>query len=534
MAKANPFNVIAQNVETDTIEVIGSVLREEHGAHGLNFIDQNSSDANEYDADQIQLDISRDEITGELSFGYKGQDGEVVIEKTSGNRSEITLALSRFALARLGIPPNEQTSRADFLELLKYGGDKPNIEQDPSEWIVGNSLIAELCRKYPQYGNMVRYLCNERGIFMKVGSYPSQRAYWNSSLNGGLPAYKKSDPVHEGTFMLHDLFHFIPTDPLIGADPLTEGHKGVYVAHRLLSEACTLVLADMVAVSDAGLGAKGYDISKRKIYPVYQSILDNTGKAPDVDKLLAANAYFCFTGDPQGFSLLGASTEATDEYKLKYESIFRDDFMWNLNNYESMEKEARSNPRLLEYYQWLSEHTKLPLLGDEYSQVNNNDGTGIDITKMLSFFRADFRSALGYQQPIDDMQRTRLGLTKYLAGQRLVFARFGNDADPTAHMNVFDQAFSKIAKASSMDELGELAAAANGMIESYLANLETLGLMLPHEVVQYRFAVPLYPVTFVNYERSKEMQARQLDESIRDFLSVNRGQLGRLLEAAAA
>jgi hypothetical protein len=531
MGQARPLYVASEGLDDISHNRLELTLKEEHGAHGLKFL--GALALNEVEIPQADLEINS--YGEKVVFTYRDNAGEPVIESVdSASPRAMDRALSNFALKRLGLTLENQTSRNDYLDLSEYMGVRPILEGDPSKWITSNPFVSDLCRRYPQYGNMVRFLCNERGLFLKVGNHANQRAYWNSTLNGGLPAFKKADPVHEGTFMLHDLFHFIPTDPLLGEIQPGEEHKAGYIAHRLLSEASTLVLADMVAVADARLKEQGYDVSKRKIFPVYESIVNaNGGKKPGADKLLAANAYFCFTGDTQGFEAMGASRETLIEYRAKYEAIFRDDFLWNLQNYEAMTAELEDNPLMQEYYNWIATNTALPTLDAHTASVTTPEG-GIDIPKMLSVFRADFTKALNYSQPIDDAKRLQLAYQKYLAGQRVVFARFGRQIDTEGFIESFDSSYSSLSLASTPSELSMHGQEANMAVDNYLTRLADEDVLLPHEEALYRFSAPLYPIKFVNYEKRKDQPATKLVEDMQSFIHMNKAHLTRLLEAAQA
>lgn len=523
MAKALIFNVMMDTQDTNLHESTASILREQHGVHGLRLIGRSAMTGVD---ETINLTVSS--VGEDVLFKYE-QGVAAIEEKTSKEKRSIERTLSRFALRKLGLPLEQQSSRQDYESLGEYTGERPQIEADPSKWIIENPLVSELSRRFPEYGNMVRFLCNERGLFLKVGNFPNQRAYWNSTLNGGLPIFKKADAIHEGTFMLHDLFHFVPVDPLLGSTEGDSSTKTAYIAHRMLSEACTLVLADMVAVADARLDEKGYDTNKRKIFPVYESIRDAQGGRPDTGKLLAANAYFCFTGDTAGFKALGASDDALKDYQDKYETIFRDDFLWNLQNFEAMTEEYRTNPRMEEYYRWIKANTSLPTLDDYSTNVVTLAGE-VDVPTMLSLFRADFTKALHYQKPIDDVGRIKLSYQKYFAGQRVIFARFGGDIPSETIRGAFDRDFVMLGNATSAEDVQAYASRINRCTDHYIDALLEKDSLLPHEAATYKFAAPLYPVKFVNYERHKDANSAQLVENMKNFMHTNDAHLRRLLE----
>lgn len=532
MAKAIPVEVSIITPDSQVVSHVSEVLRREHGAHGLRLVDVEQERLARPDFEP-RVSIIEAPIN-EITFTYRDESGEFVSDHATNDEEKINKALSKFALASFRLPVDRQSSREDAAAIEVYMGERPQLEEDPSVWIANNPLITELSRKYPQYGNLIRFLSNERGLFLKVGNYPIERAYWNSTTNGGLPIVKKLDPIYEGTFMLHDMFHFVPVDPLLGSAETTHEDRSVYVTHRLLSEASTLVLADMFAVSDAGLKEKGYDTDKRKIFPVFESIVaHNKGALPSVDILLAANAHFCFTGDATGFRILGASEESIKEFDIKYESIFRDDFLWNLSNFNAMEEEKKRNPAMNEYYAWLGSHTKVPTLPGYTERVY--DEHGVDIARMLSYFRADFNSALNYNQPIKEAERIRASYIKYLSGQRIIFSRYAHISDVESYRAAFDISFDTLTGAESQDthSTRSAARAANSLVDQFIARLEKERLLLPHEALMNRMAVPLYPVMFVNYER-KVVGDATLAQQMQEFTELNNKQLDRLLEAVSA
>lgn len=514
MAKAKPLHVTLSPECSTLAEPITTLLREHHGAHGLRL------HAGDDYTEQPDLAIQRTEESDYVALIYGG-------EPHITRCDDIERAISSFALSGLALSLGDQTSRTDTNLFLPFMGHRPNVAADPSEWLFENELMKDLTRKFPDYGNLIRFVCNERGLFMKAGNIPAQRAHWNSTLNGGLPAFKKSDPIHEGTFLLHDIFHFVPVDPLLGEIPPDDQQIATYLAHRQLSEASTLVLADMVAVSHADLENRGYDVARRKIYPIYKSILEsNGGEHPDIERLLAANAYFSLTADATGFRNLGASVEAIEFYQSKYERIFKDDFSWNLHNIMAMVQERRDNPLFEEYYGWVRKNLDAPSL-DEYSEHMSAADGATDIARMVSEFRAGFIISAAYPEALSEDKRRRKAYAKYLAGQRVVFARFGQAADPSESIDSFDAAFNEMQSATDDAVVVEAGNSAIRIAEEYIDRLAQLNLLLPHEVATYKFSVPLYPILFINYELPNNAD---LLTSIRHFSAVNARQLQRLLE----
>ncbi len=526
MPIANSREIISEPVGSPAERVFADILQEQHGIFRVNFMPTSNVDHDNSTNAPLMRIVQNSTDPSLYSVSPISDEVMEPMEVRLDDAEGLARAASYIAVRGLGLSLSDQTSRTDEEVLKSYVGETPRLDIDPTNWISRNPFIFDLTRLDPKYGNVLRYLCNERGLFLKAGNYPSQRAYWNSTLNGGLPVFKKADPIHEGTFMLHDLYHFVPTDPLLGNKANDAYSVSLYLAHRLMSEATTLVLADMVAIADSKIEAKGYDLDKRKIFPVYRSIAESSGK-PDTDKLLAANTYFCFTGDAIGFRMLNASEDSILDYEQKYSGVFRDDFMWNFQNIQHMVQERSSNPLFEDYYEWLEACTNLPTL-DQYTDLC--DESGIEIADMLSSFRADYMQAQTYNGAIDDAKRHGMAARKYFAGQRVIFARYGDIVNPCEYLTRFDECYSQIDTATSVEEHKALDEEMKEIVSRYVDVISARGVLLPHEILDNKFATPLYPVRFISYEKTSTRTKEQLSAAMNSFVRTNQRQLGRMLE----
>lgn len=72
-------------------------------------------------------------------------------------------------------------------------------------------------------------------------------AQWASrpACLSGLPYTPKKDAVHEITYLAHDVGHFTVPD-LIFTGKASPNARRTYIAWRLMSEAVTMTMADMV------------------------------------------------------------------------------------------------------------------------------------------------------------------------------------------------------------------------------------------------------------------------------------------------
>lgn len=182
-----------------------------------------------------------------------------------------------------------------------------------------------------------------QGLFFRSASNRREKNYWSPGLNGGIPLTPKRDDIHEITFMFHDLMHFVMPDLIYGGqtDPLS---RSVYIVYRMISEAVTLVLADMLFVDTLVKSGIDYDYNKRRIYPLFQNMsldFENDFKGA-LKLLLTANVRYALMGDDTYFqSLLGGKNqEILNNYKEKYERYFIADYQWTGKNFDHMAQRA--------------------------------------------------------------------------------------------------------------------------------------------------------------------------------------------------
>jgi len=191
-----------------------------------------------------------------------------------------------------------------------------------------------------------------QGLFVRRAEDRSQRNYWLPGLNAGIPLTPKKDDLHEATFMFHDIMHFIFPDIVVTDHSLPSKNK--YIISRMMSEAFTIILADMFFVSllkDAGFQ---YDFAKRKIYPLFEKIkfsIDINNQS-EIKKLLWANTCFALLGEEGELRSLVKDERLVNEYKEKYQRFFQEDYRWTLRNYENVVKSADTNAQ---WYDMLKE-----------------------------------------------------------------------------------------------------------------------------------------------------------------------------------
>lgn len=188
------------------------------------------------------------------------------------------------------------------------------------------------------------------GAFWRAAENRRQNTYWCPGLNGGIPVVsKKDDKIHEDVFRAHDFGHYIVPD-LIFTGNDSVWHRRAYVAYRMISEATTMSLADMLFVHALKTAGIDYDFTKRRIYPLFTALglsFDDPSTFVETLKVVVrANFLYCLQGDDSEYKRLlkanGKLDEATgtaeclELFKEKYMPFFVEDFRWTEHNYDNM------------------------------------------------------------------------------------------------------------------------------------------------------------------------------------------------------
>jgi hypothetical protein len=224
---------------------------------------------------------------------------------------------------------------------------------DAAAFVEGHPLLSRGLA-VPGFGSVLAAVL-DGGVFLRSPGNRRERNYWWPGLNAGLPLTPKADAVHEATYMAHDFGHFLVPDLLFtgSAACCSAAGQRLYLVHRMLSEAVTMVLADMLYAD--GLRRQGvpYDWGARRIWPLLRAAELHTGQtllgAAGVDvrflrALLAANVAFALRGDAAPWrALVGAAGEAAfAAFEAKYAPFFVADFAWTAANVAHMVAKAAS------------------------------------------------------------------------------------------------------------------------------------------------------------------------------------------------
>ncbi|CAK9000760.1 unnamed protein product [Durusdinium trenchii] len=293
------------------------------------------------------------------------------------------------------------------------------------------------------------------GAFFRSAQSRRELNYWLPGLNAGIPFVAKKDAIHEITFTAHDFGHFLIPDLVFTGNTSTNARR-TYIIYRMMSEATTMVFADMLFVETLRLSGYSYDWSKRKIHP----LLVETGVKPfegslshfftEFQKLLEANVEYCLMGSTQKYldliqrnrgQLEAGQSQVLEEFKAKYMPFFVEDYRWTSANFQNMA--ARAD----EYRRWWQlaapvvkagrldrmEHgIGLESVDDHMEAIGiSSDGPDCEPSELISkIFRRVFDTRLkpvfegqGYSMAPANV-RLKNAFVRYLVGQMIIFARY--------------------------------------------------------------------------------------------------------------
>lgn len=340
-----------------------------------------------------------------------------------------SLAVSKFICDEIYYPEpiNLNFNHQKQSGTIDFRNDPANFLQDNIYF--NNSFAA-------QYGitNLFHTVLNQ-GVFFRSPKNRREKNYWCPALNAGLPLTPKRDVIHEMTYIAHDFGHFLIPDLLYTGNHSAKNQQ-IYITYRMMSEAFTLVLADMIFVDSLSRSGFEYDYSKRKIYPLFQEFEIDLTK-PDnyldnIKKMLRASVDFCLKGDDRGLSRLSSrkqySSTNLEHFKEKYMKFFCEDFKWTKHNYNWF----RSNSQ--EFKKWwvlvrpLRNKAQLEIESIEEFSLRINAQSDDLVSEIFNvLFQRVSKILLNKTASIDKFEKRQLkAFFKYIMGQLLLLIRFEN------------------------------------------------------------------------------------------------------------
>lgn len=329
-------------------------------------------------------------------------------------------------LAQLGLKNSarEQCLSA-FVKAYLHHKERKTLRWTPAEatdWATDARLLLE----HPLYQALEPKLQHalhaviEGGVFFRSAKSRRDGNYWFPGLNGGLPYVPKSDPVHEATYLFHDVMHQLMPD-LVFDGASSVDHRNVYIAYRMMSEAVSLVLADMVFVRGLSLRPElaSYDFTKRRIFPLFQVI----ERKDDLRWLTRQVAGYVLRGEP---GELPVHSEGWKQFEAKYSRFFVADFQWTRMNWQNLV--ARSD--MVRAWLALLHPATFRAQGIWFiSDMVEKVGRGLSLEVLLErmfdqVWSKRIAPALAFEGAPDVARSTSNGFRRWLTGQCAFFARY--------------------------------------------------------------------------------------------------------------
>jgi hypothetical protein len=296
---------------------------------------------------------------------------------------------------------------------LRWNGHESLAWSTDAKLLIDHPLYQKLS---PPIANALAFAI-DHGVFFRGAKSRRDGNYWFPGLNGGLPYVPKGDPIHEGTYMFHDVMHQLMPD-LVFDGARSRNHKQIYIAYRMMSEGVSLVLADMMMVRDLVPDHPEYDFTRRRIYPLFELVADR-----DLRWLLRQVIGFVLRGDP---GELPTETQAWREFSAKYSRFFVADFQWTRMNWENLV--ARS-PMVNAWIDLLGRNAFASqgvwFLSDVVDEVGRDRPLAELCERLFDVVYARrLAPALTYDRKPDAELARSTGFRRWLTGQIALFARY--------------------------------------------------------------------------------------------------------------
>ena len=358
------------------------------------------------------------------------------------------------------------------------------------------------------------------GPFFRASPNRRVNIYWNPGGNGGLPytpkvdkRTKKPDQIHQTTYFDHDLGHHVLNPDLIfegATDPLS---LKIQTLWRMMSEALTLVKADMLFVDTMVRSGVEYDFSKRKIYPLFASLTGDFTKSANLRKLFYANVKYALLGDDSLFRELGANEQALDEYESKYSAYFVEDYRWTEQNIKNMCESAKT------FQQWrksvqplmeLSQYTKgcIPVSACMQNLQARSDRPLADLPNeelIELMFAMVFETTIEpcvdeAEVEIDDDKALKSGFMKYMMAQMYIFDVYDFIPESAKYRERILHYLKANIETLTQDKIDLV----RNHFSQFVDILADRNAITEEERNIYKEIFPLFPPFYINYDKSKD------------------------------
>lgn len=339
------------------------------------------------------------------------------------------------------------------------------------------------------------------GVFFRAAKNRREKIYWWPGLNAGIPFTPKKDAIHEITYLVHDFAHFLQPDLLV-TGPLSPRARAVYVAYRMISEAVSLVLADMLFVDSLARGGVDYDFSARRAHPLLVAAgLDLAAPGallPGLYRLLRANVAYCVRGDDGPWrELVGErGGEALAAYRTKYAPFFVEDFRWTVRNVEGMAGRPDEFARWWSLVAPLVEAKPLGLMTVDEAVALVGEADPVEALFEWVFAHKIRPVFEGPEPEVPAEERRERAFFRYMIGQMGLFARYHFVPEAAPHGARIVEFLRAHAGRLGAAEIARVRA----FYEKFVELLASRNLISLDDEATYREVFPLFEPFYVFYD----------------------------------
>lgn len=393
-----------------------------------------------------------------------------------------------------------------------------DMDNSVASFIVGNAIVKQSFEKTTEASVFMQSIIAniiDKGVFFRSSTSKRESNYWFPGLNGGIPVVPKKDAIHELTFMMHDIMHHASPDLIFDGNDSNEARK-VYMIHRMIGEAISMVLADYLFVHLMKESGIEYDYAKRKIYPVFHYLMNTLPQemsfSEKIKHLCYQNVLYALTG-----KALNVPDELRLDYEEKYRNYFMADYIWTDRNFKNI---VETDKQTHIFSQWSSqiEYQKIDtlLITDMKNRLNHDKIDSLDITELVSLI---FNQTWEYFilpkiEPKTfhelDLKTPYNAFRRYMFGQSFMFFKYG-------HLLGFQDVGKAIIQALKNEESVE---SIMEVFNFYIHKMKNEHIISEEEANTFKNVFPIFDPFFVYYDR-KEQPYQSIEDVVSSVFNLN-------------
>jgi hypothetical protein len=267
--------------------------------------------------------------------------------------------------------------------------------------------------------------------------------------------------------------------------------------HRMMSEAITLVMADMFLIEHSWI-ENSYNTNKRKIYPLFKSIPINREETDlfRVFKLMYSNAYYALIWDDYYFNELWVDKNFLEDYKEKYGIFFSADYRWNHENLINIDNK---NKNLNKYFETLP--TNITNYNTKKASKLIISDNKIIFNKMFWYFWGKFIDLLDFEEEYNHLNYMKKAIAKYISWQIKIFYDYNKFKLNISDINNF---LFNIDNYSNESLLYHDYLLINKKIHLFIDKLEKEWIINFVDSKLYKLHYPHFDANFISYDNDKD------------------------------